>query len=59
MQGESQVQRGPYSKKFKNFFLSQSKMYDGTKVTWKIYFILRAHAVADMCASISYHVHTQ
>ena len=25
-------------------------IYGGTKVTWKIYFILRAHAVANTCA---------
>ena len=30
--------------------------YGGTKVTWKIYFILRAHAVANTCARISYYM---
>ena len=25
-------------------------IYGGTKVTWKIYFILRVHAVANTCA---------
>ena len=33
--------------------------YGGTKVTWKIYFILRAHAVGNTCARISYCVRTQ
>ena len=30
--------------------LHSSVLYSGTKVTWKIYFILRAHAVANTCA---------
>ena len=32
--------------------------YGGTKVTWKIYFILCAHAVANTCARITYYVRT-
>ena len=35
--------------KKKYFDLLESKTYGGTKVTWKIYFILRAHAVANTC----------
>ena len=33
--------------------------YGGTKVTWKIYFILRAHVVANTCARNKYYVRTQ
>ena len=42
-----------------NEFLLVSVFYGGKKVTWKIYFIVRAHAVANTCARISYYVHTQ
>ena len=31
-------------------YKTQGHFYGGTKVTWKIYFILRAHAVANTCA---------
>ena len=36
----------------------KSLCYGGTKVTWKIYFILRAHAVANTCERITYYVRT-
>ena len=39
-------------------FLCKTELYGGTKVTGKIYFILRAHAVANTCARISYYVPT-
>ena len=33
-----------------NFPILVSEVYGGTKVTWKIYFILHAHSVANTCA---------
>ena len=41
------------------FLVNLAFIYGGTKVTWKIYFILRAHAVANTCARSSYYVHTE
>ena len=35
------------------------EIYGGTKVTWKIYFILRADAVANTCTRISYYACTK
>ena len=39
-----------WKKQKKNVYTA---LYGGTKVTWKIYFILRAHAVANTCARIT------
>ena len=42
----------------KNNMLTFTCLYGGTKVTWKIYFILRAHAVANTCAHNNLYVRT-